>query len=186
VPVLDETFGRSCALGWSVAVRDGHTVHGLQGDALGHEALLRIVPERRFVFAAAANSTGGGASMLLELLSALMNARLGIVAPEPPVPPAPDGEEVADTSTTYTGAYERFKYRAVVDQDATGMVLKERDLGQRLPEQMSSLQKLDRVAFVARPSPTAWPRVVFFTHAEQGRPTYFHASLRVSRRRDDL
>ena len=88
-------------LGWYLIHRDGHRFLSHGGATNGQQALLVLLPEERFAFAALASNDDGGA-LAGELFQSVLESELGIA----PVPPAEHLELTREELGSYAGTYE--------------------------------------------------------------------------------
>jgi CubicO group peptidase (beta-lactamase class C family) len=112
--VDDSVLGDGWGLGWILDRWGGHTVIGHDGNSIGQNAFLRIVPEQRFGFCLQTN-VESALGLYRDLATELFGARLG-------AGPRPDPEQLASTAVAdpsrYAGVYERAGVRLEVT--ATG------------------------------------------------------------------
>ena len=111
-------FGDAWGLGWEIFDWPGGTVIGHDGDTVGQNAYLRVVPDRNVAVALFANG-GNPRGLYVEIVGHVLQELAGVGFPPPPEPVA--GARVVDASR-YLGRYSSRLADTDVGQDPDGRI----------------------------------------------------------------
>ncbi|MEU8125397.1 serine hydrolase [Spirillospora sp. NPDC049024] len=113
-------LGDSWGLGWIRFGWDGHRLIGHDGNTLGQEAFLRILPEQGLAVALLTNG-GHSRDLYADLYGEIFAEVAGVTMPPPFAPPP---EPVTVDVTPYLGVYERAGVREEVENGPEGPLLR--------------------------------------------------------------
>ncbi|HEY9472368.1 MAG TPA: serine hydrolase domain-containing protein [Mycobacteriales bacterium] len=111
-------FGDAWGLGWEIFDWPGGTVIGHDGETVGQNAYLRVVPDRDIAVALLANG-GSPRGLYVEIFGHVLRELAGVELPPFPEPVA--GARVGDVSR-YLGMYTSSLADTIVSQDPNGRI----------------------------------------------------------------
>jgi|tagenome__1003787_1003787.scaffolds.fasta_scaffold20903424_1 CubicO group peptidase (beta-lactamase class C family) len=188
VRLVDDVIGDSWGLGWILDHWGDLTLIGHDGNSIGQNAFMRVVPSERFGFCLQTNVES---ALLLyrELAGWLFGDRFG-------VGPRPDDEALADLSVAeparYTGVYEREGLRLEVRADSddrllatvlpTHAVAQSQNWPPMIDLPLRPVARADTFLLRVPIADADLPAVFFAPDDPGGRPTYVHYGGRAKRR----
>ena len=171
------TLGESWGLGWIRFAWDGHHVIGHDGNTIGQDAYLRIVPELGLAVTLLTNG-GESADLFQRVITDIFAEAAGIAVPAriEPTPGAPLGD-VAE----YVGHYSRASLETDVYLDGERLMLRTTLTGplaelEENPIEEHELFPIRDGSYALRQPPSEhWTPVVFYQLADGKRYVHFSA-----------
>ena len=170
-------------LGWMRFNWDGHHVVGHDGGTMGQNSSLRVLPNERFAVAVLTNTNFAGTMLAGRIMRWLFGEVAGVETP--PWPKPPDVSPQFDLEP-YAGTYEKIGTRTTITLRDDALWVQYKGTGP-LPSTDMPQQRLYPVAHGSFLQQEFAPSIfspVSFHEFKDGRPAYFFASYRLTRRID--